>query len=163
MQEVADVQDTAASRLLWEFAGAGACWMVHADPFQASASGVGLPLEPGVWPAASPEVGAVQETELRLLLTDPGVVCATQEVPFHAAAFSPVGPSPTASQNVADRHETDPTKENPVTLVPVDHDDPFQVATPPKPFTSMQKSAVAQDTSCGSTSASPGIASIVQD
>ena len=73
MHEVAEVQDTAASKLLWVLGGAGADWMVHVDPFQPSASGVGLPFEPGLWPAASHEVGVVQETELRLLLTDPGV------------------------------------------------------------------------------------------
>jgi hypothetical protein len=77
--------------------------MVHVDPFHASARGIVPLFGPSIWPTASHEVAVLHETALRLLLTGPGVGCAAQEVPFHIATFSPVGPSPTTSQKLADR------------------------------------------------------------
>jgi hypothetical protein len=77
--------------------------------------------------------------------------------PFHTAALSPDGPEPTASQKLAETHETPVTGENPVTAGPADQDDPFQIATCPKPLASKQKLVVTHETDIGCTDV-PGIA-----
>jgi hypothetical protein len=77
------------------------------------------------------------------------VVCGVHELPSHLAALCPVGPSPTTSQSLAEAHDTEPTKENPVTLESADQAEPFQRVTSPKPVTAMQNPADTQDTDWG--------------
>src|SRR6516164_8165598 len=135
--------------------GLGVVCRVHADPFQTSARVCGLawPKRP---PTASHELTAVHETPLRASPGPPGVGCAVQVLPFHTAAPSPDGPPPTVSQKLAETQDTDSSGRNPGTVEPADHADPFQVFACPSPLTDMQKSTVAQDTACGSTS-NPGL------
>jgi hypothetical protein len=102
-------------------------------------------------PTASQESVAVHQTAVGEALTPPLVGCSDQEVPSHIAAFSPGGPPPTASQKLADRQESELTGENPGTLGPADHADPFQISTA-EPAADMQKFTAAQDNACGSTS-----------
>jgi hypothetical protein len=89
-------------------------------------------------------------------LGGPAVGWADHDVPSHMAAFSPDGPLPTASQKLAETHDTAATNENPGTLRPADQDDPPQMSTCPKPLTDMQKSTEAQETDSGRT-AVPGL------
>lgn len=98
----------------------------------------------------------VHETALREVLTVPAGVWVVHEVPFHSAASESSFPPPTAAQKVADWQETETMSVNPVGAGPADHDVPSQVSTWAKPSTVMQKSALAQDTACGSTSPAPG-------
>ena len=132
-------------------------WIAQALPFQFSANVASWNELLAKLPTASHESAAVHQIPLRKALTGPGVAWAVQEVPFHAAALSPVGPEPTTSQELAEMHDTPLTCENPVTAGPADQDDPFQIATCPKPLASMQKLVVTHETDIGCTEV-PGIA-----
>ena len=78
-------------------------------------------------------------------------------LPFQTAALSPGGPLPTTSQKLAETHDTAPTGENPVRLVPADQDDPFQASTRPIASIDMQKSTLEQDTNCPWRPPAPGL------
>lgn len=49
---------------------------------------------------------AAHESDIGAMLPSPGSVCNAHEVPFHCSASPPAAPDPTASQNVAETHET---------------------------------------------------------
>ena len=98
----------------------------------------------------------VHETAFMEVLTVPARVSVVHEVPFHCAASESSFPPPTTLQKVADTQDTEPMKVSPVGAGAVDQEVPSQVSTCAKPSTIMQKSALAQDTACGSTSEIPG-------
>ena len=98
----------------------------------------------------------MHETAFMAVLTVPARVSVVHEVPFHCAASESSSPPPTTLQKVADTQDTEPMKVSPVGVGAADQDAPSQVSACANPSTIMQKSALGQDTDCGSTSSIPG-------
>src|SRR5215813_7857771 len=124
-------------------------WVVQALPFHISANVTSWNALLAELPTASHESAAAHETALRKELVGPGVGCADQEVPFHAAAFSPDGPEPTASQELAETHETDIGCTEVPGITWSCHEVPFHIsaAAPAAPTpTASQKLAATHET-----------------
>ena len=143
-QKLADTHDTPV-RLMDPATGVAVLWIFHTDPFHFSARATLLSPELSVWePTVSQNRGVegTHETEVRALLTAPGIAaarCSDHELPFHASARVTSGvsdvfteKSPPASHVVALVQDTPARLAN---AVPAgfggaceDQELPFQVA-----------------------------------